>query len=175
MDGTFADLDSEFEEFAADALGAPGDVFGSHLLDQGDGFGCDPGLRCLGFGLAAPDEAEQLTMPAEEGVGLDDEEGLFPEGRCSGQEQESDAVLIADLRAFGVALEDDELVPEEGILGDEIGSAADHVTSCAGDQQVRTGSEAALDAVAELVRNGAEDLRPEARDEMKHVLMAPEI
>ena len=95
-------------------------------------------------------------MPAEEGIGLDDEEGLLPEGRRLGQENQSDAVPIAELRAFGVALQDDELLAEKGILGDEVGSAADHVPGGAGNQRVRAGSEPALDAVAELVADGAE-------------------
>lgn len=61
-----ADLDPQLEEFAADAFGAPGDVLSAHLFDQGDGFGRDPGLRRLGFGLAAPGQAEQLSVPAKE-------------------------------------------------------------------------------------------------------------
>jgi hypothetical protein len=56
-------------------------------------------------------------MPAEEGVGLDNQEGLSPEGRRSGEEKEPDAVLIADLGAFDLALQDDQLLPQEGVLG----------------------------------------------------------
>ena len=78
MDGALADLDAQLEEFAADAFGAPGDVLRSHLADQRTDIGCDPCLRRLGLGLVALDQAEQLAMPAEEGVGLDDEKGLPP-------------------------------------------------------------------------------------------------
>ena len=134
MDGALADFDSELEEFAADTLGAPSDVFGAHLPDQGDDIGRDPGLRRLGFGLAAPDQAEQLAMPAEEGVGLNDEQGLLPEGRRPGQEQEPDAVPIAELRVFDLALEDDELVPQEGVLGDKLGLAANGILNHADEE-----------------------------------------
>ena len=120
-------LAPQLEEFAADAFGAPGHVFHPHLANEGNGFGCDPGLRCLGLRLAAPDQAEQLAMPAEEGVGLDDKEGLSPEGRRSCQQKKPEAVSIAQFRAFDLAMEDDELVPEEGIFGDEMGSTANRI------------------------------------------------
>ena len=127
LGGALADLDSELEEFAADAFGAPGDVFRSHLADQGDDIGRDPGLRRLGFGLAAPDQAEQLAMPSEERIRLDDEEGLFPEGRRSGQQKKPESVSIAELRAFDLALQDDELVPEQSVLRNELGLAANRI------------------------------------------------
>ena len=122
-----ADLDAQLEEFAADAFGAPGHVFGAHLLDQGDGFGRDPGLRRLGFGLAAPDQAEQPAVPAEESIGLDDEKRLPPEGRRSRQEQEPESVPIAEAGVFDLALEDDQLLPQEGVLGDEMRFAANGI------------------------------------------------
>ena len=43
------------------------------------------------------------------------------------------------------------------------------------NQRARAGFEAALDAVAELVRNGVEELRSQTMDEMKHALVAPGI
>ena len=58
LDGALADLDAQLEEFVADAFGARSDDLRSHLLDQGDGLRCDPGLWYLGLGLAAPDQTE---------------------------------------------------------------------------------------------------------------------
>ena len=72
------------------------------------------------------------------------------------QGNQSNAVPVAELGAFGVVLQDDELLAEECILGNKVDLAADHVTSGAGDQRVGAGSEPALDAVAELVADGAE-------------------
>jgi len=95
-------------------------------------------------------------MPTEEGVGLDDEEGLFPERRRPGQEKEPESVPIAELMAFGVALQDDQLVPEECVLGDKIGFAANRILCRPCNQRARAGFEAALDAVAELVTDDAE-------------------
>ena len=112
-------------------------------------------------------------MPAEEGVGLDDGKGLFPERRRPCQEQEPESVTIADLGAFAMALQDDQLVPEKGILGDTVGLAADGILNRSCDEQVRAGFEAALDADANLLRIGLEYLRSETMDVIEHALMAP--
>lgn len=171
LDGALADLDAHLEEFAADAFGAPGAVRCSHLLDQGDGFGCDPCLRRLGLGLPPPDEAEQLTMPAEKGVGLDDEKGLSPERPCPGQEKEPQSVTIAELRAFGMALQDDQLVPQEGVLGDELGLAADGILGGSCKQRDGVGLEHLLDALTH-VADGVENVRSEAMENVDHAVKA---
>lgn len=41
-------------------------------VDEGDGFGGDAGVKRLGLGPAAPVQVEQLAMPAEDCVRLDD-------------------------------------------------------------------------------------------------------
>jgi len=38
--------------------------------------------------------------------------------------KQPDAVPAAELGAFGMALQDNQLVPEEGVLGDKLGLAA---------------------------------------------------
>lgn len=175
LDGAFADVDAQLTQFTTDTFGAPGHVLRFHLLDQSNGLRRDLGLRYLRFGLVSPDQSEQLAMPAEEGIGLDNEEGLSPEWCGSGQENQPDAVLIAELGAFDVALQDDQLLPEEGVFGDKVGFAANRIPSRPCNQRARAGFEAALDAVAELVRNGVEDLRSEKFGEVKHALVAPEV
>ena len=89
--------------------------------------------------------------------------------------QVSDVIATVELRAFDVALQDDQLLPKEGIFGDKVGFAANRIPSRPCNQRDGAGFEAALDAVAELVRNGVEELRSQTMDEMKHALMAPGI
>ena len=113
-------------------------------------------------------------MPAEEGVRLDDEKGLFPEGCRPGEEQEPDAVLIAELGAFDLALQDDQLVPEQSVLRNELGLAAHGILNHAYEERARAGFEAVLDAVADLVGN-AENLGSEAMENVEHAWMAPGI
>ena len=87
--------------------------------------------------------------------------------------QGSDVIATAELWAFDVALQDDQLLPEKGILGDNVGLAADGILNRSCDEQVRAGFEAALDAVANLLRIGLEYLRSETMDVIEHALMAP--
>ena len=55
------------------------------------------------------------------------EQGLPPERRRSCQKQEPESVTIAEPGVFGVALQDDQLLPKEGILGDELRFAAHRI------------------------------------------------
>ena len=66
-------------------------------------------------------------MPAQEGVSLDDKEGLLPEWRRSGKKEEPDAVSIAQLRAFDLAMQDDQLLAEECVIRNELGFAGNGV------------------------------------------------
>ena len=93
-------------------------------------------------------------MPAQEGVGLDDEECLSPKRPRPCQKNQPDSVLIAEPGAFDVALQDNQLLPEEGIFGDEVGFAANRIPSRPCNQRACAGFELLLDAVAGLVRNG---------------------
>ena len=59
-------------------------------------------------------------MPAQEGIRLHDEQRRLPE-RCGSSEHEKfDAVKVVELRTFGVAVEDNELLPQEGVFGDQV-------------------------------------------------------
>ena len=81
---------------------------------------------------------------------------------------------MAELRAFDLALQDDQLVPEQSVLGNELGLAAHGILNHADEERAHAGFEAVLDAVADLVDN-AEDLGSEATDDIEHAWMAPGI
>lgn len=63
-------------------------------------------------------------MPTQQGVRLDDEEGLLPELVAAGQEEESKAVAIGEMGLFHLAFEHDEPLSQHHILGDEVGAGA---------------------------------------------------
>ncbi len=58
-------------------------------------------------------------MPTQHGVGLDDQQGRAPEARPAGEDDEEDAVERCQPWPGNVAVEDDELLPQECILRDE--------------------------------------------------------
>ena len=77
LDGALAEMDIQLEQLAADTLRAPGQVLNSHLSEQCNRARRDPGIRLL-LGLPSPDQPQQVTMPAQQGIRLDDMNGRFP-------------------------------------------------------------------------------------------------
>ncbi len=59
-------------------------------------------------------------MPAEQGLGLEDQERFSPMREAMGQEQEPEAVGRGEARFLGLTAEDEELLAEEGILGNQV-------------------------------------------------------
>ncbi len=74
-----------------------------------------------------PEETESLAMPTEEGVGYEDEKGFLPVFDATGQKDEPETIGLGKGRLVDLAVEDDELLPEQGILINEIGFTAREV------------------------------------------------
>jgi hypothetical protein len=66
-------------------------------------------------------------MPAQERIGLEDEEGFLPGPDPAGEEDEPKAIGWGEPRLPNLAVEDDELLAEECVLGNEFGIAASDV------------------------------------------------
>ena len=88
----------------------------------------------LGFGLACPDEAKQVSMPAQQGVGLNDEERCLPRAQLAGQEYKGRPVAPGEGGAFRLATEDDHLLAQEGVLEDQIQPRARYIGGYGGCQ-----------------------------------------
>ena len=120
-------LDAEFHEFATDALRAPEAILPGHLLDQSDGFAGYPGAPTPVAGLEPPQQPEALAMPAQARIGLEAEEGLLPTPDPAGEEDEPKAIGWGEPWLVNLAVEDDELLAEEGVLRNEFGIAASEI------------------------------------------------
>ena len=59
-------------------------------------------------------------MPAEQGVGFEDE-GVFPIPDVAGEKDEPEAIGGRDMRLFDLTVEEDQLLTEQGVLGDQFG------------------------------------------------------
>jgi hypothetical protein len=66
-------------------------------------------------------------MPAQERIGFEDEEALLPTPDPAGEENEPKAIGWGEPRLPNLAVEDDELLAEEGVLGNELGIAASEI------------------------------------------------
>jgi len=86
-------------------------------------------------------------MPTQNRVGLHDEQRLFPVWCSSGEQQEFDAIEVIELRTFTLALKDDELLAQEGVIGDEVGFTASQVAGSANRQRMGVGFEPAFDVI----------------------------
>jgi hypothetical protein len=59
-------------------------------------------------------------MPPQQGIWLNDHEGLLPRLNQPGQQDQEDAIGVRACGPFHLSLEDDELLPQEGIFGDQL-------------------------------------------------------
>jgi hypothetical protein len=99
-----------------------------HLEDELSDFGCDRrSARRLRSALPAPVETEALTVPAEDGLRLDEDESSTPSGPATREPRPQESIRAAKLDSPSreLALEDEELMAEREHLGLECGPAAE--------------------------------------------------
>ena len=63
-------------------------------------------------------------MPAEQCVWLNNVKGLFPEPGKASEQNEAETVVLVEHRSCHLTTEDDELLSQQGILYNQIGTAA---------------------------------------------------
>ena len=114
----FLHADTQLEQRAPDALGTPQAVVPGHPHDQGDRLRRHARRPLRRARPRRPEEAEPLAMPAQHGVGLDDQQGRSSRARPASEDNEEEAVERRRARAGDLTIEDDELLAQECILGD---------------------------------------------------------
>ena len=139
LDRVLGDGKAEFEQFAANPFGSPEPILLCHLLDQRDGLRSQFGTTTAIARFELPEEAESLTMPAEESVGFEDEQGILPVLDATREEDEPEAIGLRKGRLFYLAVQDDELLAEQRIFGDELGFTACEVGGGAENKRVTRG------------------------------------
>ena len=137
LNGRFGDANVQFEQLTTDAFSAPCAVDCGHLADEHDGLGCDgwPMCRCGGTRLSAPEAVEQVAMPAQQGIGLYNEQALAPGVHTAGEQDQQGPVNARAARALGTPSQDDQLLSKERVLGDELRLAAGYIGQRAGDKR----------------------------------------
>lgn len=79
LDGSFAQSNAQFQEFASDSLRTPKRVLLDYSTDDLDGFRCKFPFCLSILRDMTPIQAEQISMPGQERIRLDDVNGLVPE------------------------------------------------------------------------------------------------
>ncbi len=78
-------------------------------------------------------------MPAEEGVGFEDQQASFPVLDATGEAGEPEAIGLRKGELVDLTVEDDELLPEESILGNQFGSTVREVGGGAENNRMTRG------------------------------------
>jgi len=128
------DADAELQELASNPLGSPEPVVGRHAVDEGDNLRRDARFAWTVLaGCPPPEHSESFPVPSQDRLGLDQEQGLAPPAIEAREQHEQASLVDAKGRAFDGARGDDELLPKERVLGDELGAGAGQV----GDESAR--------------------------------------
>ena len=116
-DRRLSDRKAELEQLTMDARRTPEQILSAHPPDQ------RPQVRTYfrtpsqGAGFPAPRAPKAGTMPAHEGLGPDDRDGLEDRWKPTIQLDEEQAITGRKVNTTAhLALQDNQLVPEHGIL-----------------------------------------------------------
>jgi hypothetical protein len=75
-------------------------------------------------------------MPGQERIGMEDEEGSPPSPDPAGEEDEPEAVGWGERWLAALAMDEDKLLAEEGVLGNELGFAASEIEGRAKEDRI---------------------------------------
>ena len=81
-----------------------------HLLDEGNRFEREPRLSRMRPRCALPEHTEELTVPAKDGLRLDNEEGLFPCSGHPGQKYQIEPIPLPVCRSFDLSTGNNQLL-----------------------------------------------------------------
>jgi hypothetical protein len=121
-----ADLDPELEELATDPLGAPQSPPRCHVADEVDRLGWER-RRLPRPRSAPPEQAEAGTMPAQNGLRLDDHDRLPPRRQQARADEQLDPIHEVERRALAAPSKDVDLVAQHSVLDDQLPPGADRV------------------------------------------------
>ena len=127
LNRAFGNLNVEFWQFAADT--ARRTTTGSRLPCAGSAKSSLPASESADHasGSSIPEQPKLLAAPAQKGRRLDDHQDLTPGARDLRKQQRMHAIGWAQLRPFRLPLEQDQLLTQQHVLGNQIGPAARQV------------------------------------------------
>jgi hypothetical protein len=80
--------------FSPNAFGTPEPVLASHPPDQLDGLFRQRGpVRLVGLGLSSPQQTKPFSMPADNRIRLDEEQGISPPRHDARQEHQQTSLM----------------------------------------------------------------------------------
>ena len=86
-------------------------------------------------------------MPAQECVWLNNMKSLFPEPGTAGEQNQTETVTVGMQRALDLSIEDNQLLAQQRIFYNQIGTAASQIWKDYGDQGQGGGFSPMFDAL----------------------------
>ncbi len=127
LDGTLGHADAQLPELAPDPLRPPERVVGGHPPDQGDGLCRERRATRPRARLPPPERAEPGTLPAQQGLGLDDQQGLPPGADAARQQHQHRPICMRHDWARHATAQYQELLAQQGVLGEQLRPAPHHI------------------------------------------------
>ena len=115
-----------------------------------------PRLSAAASRLAAPDDLEEVAVPAEQGLGLDEVEGV-PPGPVESREQDHEqTVAVVEEGTLDRTTRDDELLTKHRVLGDELELRTGDILHNACHDRHRSGLEEPFDHAVSRVQTAGD-------------------
>ena len=118
---------TELSEFCSDNVLSPHRILLPHPADEGSGVRIDGRVTSRSPGTMSQQQPPERTMPANHGFGADDDDGVQQGWEDLGDGSHAPAVARHESRTRCTSLEDDDLLAEQRVLGDELGTPAEDV------------------------------------------------
>jgi hypothetical protein len=138
LNSAFTHPNIQLEELAPNALSSPEAVVCCHLLHQSDRLGRESRLAHMRLRYALPLLTEELTRPSQKRLWLDKEECLFPGSDHPSQKHQQKPISFLVDRSFDVATQDDQLLPQQRVFGQQFGFSSGHIGECSEQKRGRS-------------------------------------
>jgi hypothetical protein len=116
---------AELGKLAGDDVLTPERVLLPHPADQGSSVRIDRWAPYRSPGTMPPEEPPERTVPSENRLSADDSDSSEERGEHFGHGRDGQPITGLESRAWGGPLEDDDLLAQQGILGEESGARAE--------------------------------------------------
>ena len=132
VDGGIRDLNAQLGEFGLNAWTAPRGVGLPHLPNQRDAVAIEEGSSIACARFPTPEEAKAKAMPSDDGLGLEEDQGVWPLWPEAPQAHPQESVGGAEFRFVRLSFEDCQLMSERQVFKHEPG-----LRSKAGEQRAQ--------------------------------------
>ncbi len=143
--------DAQLAQCAAAPRGTPARVLGRQPPDQGDGLRREGRAVRPRVRSPPPARPEPGAVPAQQGLGLDEEQGRAPGADPAGEEHQERPIRWPHVRTFDAPTQHEQSLAQEGVLGEQLRPTPHQVSTDTGRmrQRLRPRPEACTERVTQ--------------------------